>query len=141
MRSVVAALKPVMGGTEVTSFTLFDVHASVEAPVAKNKGLYDVYTYRSGKAARERAGGTLAPDAKSVDLEKVNWDALPGLIRRADKELGVSEPTSHYLDIDPASPFDDYQPTLSVYVSDEYGGAYLRADINGKVLKEYPRNG
>ncbi|MES9507013.1 protein kinase [Streptomyces sp. NPDC000609] len=141
VRSVIAALEPVMGGTEVTSFTLFDVHASVEAPVAKNKGLYDVYTYRSGKAARERAGGTLAPDAKSVDLEKVNWDALPGLIRRADKELGVSEPTSHYLDIDPASPFDGYQPTLSVYVSDEYGGAYLRADINGKVLKEYPRNG
>ncbi|MFE3941812.1 protein kinase [Streptomyces sp. NPDC059118] len=141
VRSVIAALKPVMGGTEVTSFTLFDVHASVEAPVAKNKGLYDVYTYRDGKAARERAGGTLQPDAKSVDLEKVDWDALPGLIRRADKELGVSEPTSHYVDIDPASPFDGYQPTLSVYVSDEYGGAYLRADINGKVLKEYPRNG
>ncbi|MFD7491249.1 protein kinase [Streptomyces sp. NPDC059832] len=140
-RSVIAALKPVMGGTRVTSFSLFDVHASVEAPVAKNKGLYDVYTYRDGKAARERAGGTLQPDAKSVDLEKFNWDALPGLIRRADKELGVAEPTSHYVDIDPASPFDGFQPTLSVYVSDEYGGAYLRADINGKVLKEYPRNG
>ncbi|MCX4733977.1 serine/threonine-protein kinase [Streptomyces sp. NBC_01363] len=140
-RSVIAALKPVMGGTRVTSFSLFDVHASVEAPVAKNKGLYDVYTYRDGKAARERAGGTLQPDAKSVDLEKFNWDALPGLIRRADKELGVAEPTSHYVDIDPASPFDGFQPTLSVYVSDEYGGAYLRADINGKVLKKYPRNG
>lgn len=76
-----------------------------------------------------------------MDLEKVDWDALPGLIRRADKELGVSEPTTHYVDIDPASPFDGYRPTLSVYVSDEYGGAYLRADINGKVLKKYPRNG
>ncbi|MCX5158322.1 protein kinase [Streptomyces sp. NBC_00264] len=140
-RSVVAALKPVMGTTEVTSFTLFDVHASVEAPVAKNKALYDVYTYRDGKAARERAGGTLPSDARSVDLEKVAWDALPGLIRRADKELGVSEPTTHYVDIDPASPFDDFRPTLSIYVSDEYGGAYLRADINGKVLKKYPRNG
>ncbi|MFI5772752.1 protein kinase [Streptomyces sp. NPDC051658] len=140
-RAVIAALKPVMGGTRVTSFSLFDVHASVEAPVAKNKGLYDVYTYRDGKAARERAGGTLQPDAKSVDLEKFDWDALPGLIRRADKELGVAEPTSHYVDIDPASPFDGFQPTLSVYVSDEYGGAYLRADINGKVLKKYPRNG
>ncbi|MFF8914789.1 serine/threonine-protein kinase [Streptomyces sp. NPDC015032] len=140
-RSVIAALEPVMGGTRVTSFTLYDVHASVEAPVAKNKALYDVYTYRDGKAARERAGGTLMPGAKSVDLEKFNWDALPGLIRRADKELGVTEPTSHYVDIDPASPFDGYQPTLSVYVSDEYGGAYLRADINGKVLKKYPRNG
>ncbi|WP_189546596.1 serine/threonine-protein kinase [Streptomyces gelaticus] len=140
-RSVIAALKPVMGGTRVTSFTLYDVHASAEAPVAKNKSLYDVFSYRDGKAARDRAGGTLMSDAKSVDLEKFDWDALPGLIRRADKELGVAEPTSHYVDIDPASPFDGYQPTLSVYVSDEYGGAYLRADINGKVLKKYPRNG
>lgn len=140
-RSVIAALKPVMGSTRVTSFTLFDGHASVEAPVAKNKALYDVFTYQDGKAARERAGGTLISGSRSVDLEKINWDALPGLIRRADKELGVAEPTTHYVDIDPASPFDNYQPTLSVYVSDEYGGAYLRADINGKVLKKNPRNG
>ncbi|MGW9117224.1 protein kinase domain-containing protein [Streptomyces sp. NPDC055663] len=140
-RSVIAALKPVMGTTEVTSFTLYDVHASAEAPIAKNKALYDVFSYRDGKATRDRAGGTLMSGAKSVDLEKFDWDALPGLIRRADKELGVAEPTTHYVDIDPASPFDNYQPTLSVYVSDEYGGAYLRADINGKVLKKYPRNG
>ncbi|MFE7354071.1 protein kinase [Streptomyces sp. NPDC057543] len=140
-RSVIAALKPVMGGTRITSFSLFEEHARVEAPVAKNKNLYDVYAYRDGEATRERAGGTLAPGARSVDLEKFDWDALPGLIRRADKELGVAEPTSHYVDIDAASPFDDYQPTLSVYVSDEYGGAYLRADINGKVLKKYPRSG
>ncbi|AXE76249.1 serine/threonine-protein kinase [Streptomyces atratus] len=140
-RSVIAALKPVMGGSRVTSFSLYEEHARVEAPVRTDKGLYDVYEYRDGEATRERAGGTLMPGAKAVDLDKFAWDALPGLIRRADKELGVTEPTSHYVDIDPASPFDDYQPTLSVYVSDEYGGAYLRADINGKVLKKYPRNG
>ncbi|MCX4799172.1 protein kinase [Streptomyces sp. NBC_01242] len=140
-RSVIAALKPVMGGTRIASFTLFEEHARVEAPVSTNKNLYDVYAYQDGEATRERAGGTLAPGAKSVDLEKIDWDALPGLIRRADKELGVAEPTGHYVDIDAASPFDDYRPTLSVYVSDEYGGAYLRADINGKVLKKYPRNG
>ncbi|MFD9599070.1 protein kinase [Streptomyces sp. NPDC059970] len=140
-RSVIAALKPVMGGSRVTSFSLYEEHARIEAPVKNKKGLYDVYAYRDGEATRERAGGTLMPGAKSVDLDKFDWDALPGLIRRADKELGVTEPTSHYVDIDPASPFDDHQPTLSVYVSDEYGGAYLRADINGKVLKKYPRNG
>ncbi|MGW1430001.1 protein kinase domain-containing protein [Streptomyces sp. NPDC002431] len=139
-RSVIASLKPVMGGTEITSFTLYDVHASAEAPLAKNKALYDVFSYRDGKAVRDRAGGTLMSGAKSVDLLKFDWDALPELIRRADKELGVAEPTTHYVDIDPASPFDDYQPTLSVYVSDEYGGAYLRADIHGKVLKKYPRD-
>ncbi|MDK0517957.1 serine/threonine-protein kinase [Streptomyces sp. ML-6] len=140
VRSVIAALEPVMGGTRITSFTLYEEHASVEAPLRNNKKLYDVYAYRDGRATRERAGGTLMSGARSVDLEKFDWDVLPGLIRRADKELGVAEPTSHYVDIDPASPFDDYQPTISVYVSDEYGGAYLRADVNGKVLRKYPRD-
>ncbi|MFF4084117.1 protein kinase [Streptomyces sp. NPDC001777] len=140
VRSVIAALKPVMGGTRITSFTLHEEHASVEAPLRSNKSLYDVYSYRDGRATRERAGGTLMSGAKSVDLEKFDWDALPGLIRRADKELGVAAPTSHYVDVDPASPFEDYQPTVSVYVSDEYGGAYLRADINGRVLKKSPRD-
>ncbi|MFF2008518.1 protein kinase [Streptomyces sp. NPDC058195] len=140
VRSVIASLKPVMGGTEITSFTLYDVHARAEAPVPKNKALYDVFSYRDGKATRDRAGGTLMSGARAVDLEKFNWDALPGLIRRADKELGITEPTTHYVDIDPASPFENYRPTLSVYVSDEYGGAYLRADMDGKVLKKYPRD-
>ncbi|MER5357405.1 protein kinase [Streptomyces sp. NPDC002785] len=140
-RSVIAALEPVMGGTRVTSFSLYEEHARIEAPVTNNKSLYDVYAYRDGKATRERADGTLMPGAKAVDLEKFDWDALPALMRRADKELGVTKPTGHYVDIDPASPFDDYRPTISVYVLDEYGGAYLRADINGKVLKQYPRGG
>ncbi|MFF8615920.1 protein kinase [Streptomyces sp. NPDC015350] len=139
-RSVIAALEPVMGGTRITSFTLYEEHASVEAPLRSNKNLYDVYAYRDGRATRERAGGTLMSDARAVDLKKFDWDALPGLIRRADKELGVAEPTTHYVDIDPASPFDGYRPTISIYVSDEYGGAYLRADVNGKVLKKYPRD-
>ncbi|MGW1188530.1 protein kinase domain-containing protein [Streptomyces sp. NPDC002559] len=140
VRSVIAALKPVMGGTRITSFTLYEEHASVEAPLRSNKKLYDVYSYRDGRATRERAGGTLMSDARSVDLTKFDWDVLPELIRRADKELGVTEPTTHYVDVDPASPFENYQPTVSVYVSDEYGGAYLRADINGKVLKKSPRD-
>ncbi|MFF2324486.1 MULTISPECIES: protein kinase [unclassified Streptomyces] len=140
-RSVIAALKPVMGGTRVSSFTLFEEHARAEAPVKGDKGLYDVYAYSDGKATRERAGGTLTQNAAPVDLEKFDWDTLPALMRRADKELGVTEPDTHYVIVDPASPFDNGRPTLSVYVSDEYGGAYLRADINGKVLRRYPRNG
>ncbi|MFF9348924.1 protein kinase [Streptomyces sp. NPDC014734] len=138
-RTVIAALKPVTGGSRVTSFTLYEDFARIEAPVKNDKNLYDVYTYQDGGVTRDRAGGTLTSNDKAVDLEKFDWDVLPALIRRADKELGVSKPTTHYVDIDPASPFEGYRPTLSVYVSDEYGGAYLRADVKGKVLKQYPR--
>ncbi|MFF4175826.1 protein kinase [Streptomyces sp. NPDC001750] len=140
-RSVIAALERATGDSRITSFTLYAEFARIEAPVKADKNLYDVYTYRDGKVTRDRAGGTLMPNDKVVDLRKYDWDVLPALIRRADKELGIAEPTSHYVDIDPASPFDGYQPTMSVYVSDEYGGAYLRADVRGKVLKQYPRGG
>ncbi|MFB7914504.1 protein kinase [Streptomyces sp. NPDC056061] len=140
-RTVIAALKRTTGSSRITSFTLYEDFARIEAPVKADKSLYDVYTYRDGKVTRDRAGGTLMPNDKAVDLEKYDWDVMPALIRRADKELGVSEPTTHYVDVDPASPFDDYRPTFSFYVSDEYGGAYLRADVKGKVLKQYPRGG
>lgn len=140
-RSVIAALERVTGDSRVTSFTLYGEFARIEAPVRADKNLYDVYTYRDGEVTRDRAGGTLMPNDRAVDLKKFDWDVLPALIRRADKELGISEPTSHYADVDPASPFDGYRPTLSVYVSDEYGGAYLRADEHGTVLKRYPRGG
>lgn len=138
-RSVIAALARVTGDSRVTSFSLYDDFARIEAPVKADKKLYDVYTYRDGEVTRDRAGGTLMPNDKAVDLEKFAWDVLPALMRRADEELGIASPTTHYVNIDPASPFAGYQPTLSVYVSDEYGGAYLRADVHGKVLKKYPR--
>ncbi|MFI9626123.1 protein kinase [Streptomyces sp. NPDC052042] len=140
-RSVIAALERVTGSSRVTSFTLYEDLARIEAPVKTDANLYDVYTYRDGEVTRDRAGGTLMPKDKAVDLKKFDWDALPALIRRADKELHITKPTNHYVDVDPASPFDGYQPTFSFYVSDEYGGAYLRADVRGTVLARYPRGG
>ncbi|MFE2599354.1 protein kinase [Streptomyces sp. NPDC059396] len=139
-REVIQKLKPVMGSTEVTNFKLYGEYASADAPVAGNKELYDTYDYRDGRTTK-RAGGTLSTDDGTVDLMSINWDALPALLSRADKDLGVDKPTYTYVIVEGAWTFADGEPTLLVYVADDYGGAFLAADISGKVLETHPRKG
>ncbi|WP_446039256.1 serine/threonine-protein kinase [Streptomyces sp. SID1121] len=139
VKKVIAALDPVMGGTEATSFTVHEQFASAEALVKGEEKLFDRYEYRDGAATRLGPGRELVSGEGSIDLMSFDWDRIPELLRKADNDLGVRKPTSHYLIVEPAWVFADDQPVLLVYVSDEYGGAYLAADRKGKVLKTYPR--
>ncbi|MFE3143055.1 serine/threonine-protein kinase [Streptomyces scopuliridis] len=140
IRSVIAGLKPVMGGTDVNRFVVYDDYASAEAPVPDDKRLYDTFQYRDGEATRQGAGGTLTSGKRTVDLTSFDWDALPGLLRTAESDLGVDKPTSRYVIVDPAWVFADDQPVLLVYVMDDYGAAYLAASRSGKVLDSVPRD-
>ncbi|MEW2071515.1 serine/threonine-protein kinase [Streptomyces sp. NPDC007346] len=138
-REAIAALKPLMGGTEVTDFTLYDEHASAQAPLKSNSRLYDRFSYRDGQAKNDDMGGTLMAGDKPVDLESVDWDALPALLRTARTTLNVPDPDNSYVIVDPSSPFHGDRPVLRVYVSDKYGGAYLTAHLDGRVIEKNPR--
>ncbi|MYZ39117.1 MULTISPECIES: serine/threonine-protein kinase [unclassified Streptomyces] len=139
VRAVIGKLKPVMGGTEVSKFSLYSDHASADALIAGSKELYDSFDYRDGQVTKRDMGGTLPDGEGTVDLLSFDWDALPGLFSKAEKDLGVDKPTNRYIFIDPSWAFADDQPVLLVYLSDNYGGAYLAADRSGKVLKKYAR--
>ncbi|MFF7628780.1 serine/threonine-protein kinase [Streptomyces cyaneofuscatus] len=138
-RQAIAALKPLMGGTKVTDFTLYGEHASAQAPLKSNSRLYDRFSYRDGQAKNDDMGGTLMSGDKVVDLNAVDWDALPALLRTARTSLNIPEPESSYVIVDPSSPFHDDRPVLRVYVSDSYGGAYLTAELDGRVIEKNPR--
>ncbi|MFD3411062.1 serine/threonine-protein kinase [Streptomyces cyaneofuscatus] len=138
-RQAVAALKPLMGGTKVTDFTLYGEHASAQAPLKSNSRLYDRFSYRDGRAKNDDMGGTLMSGDKAVDLDAVDWDALPALLRTARTSLNIPEPESSYVIVDPSSPFHGDRPVLRVYVSDKYGGAYLTAELDGRVIEKNPR--
>ncbi|MFD3736546.1 protein kinase [Streptomyces sp. NPDC058629] len=138
-RQAIAALKPLMGGTKVTDFTLYGEHASAQAPLKFNSRLYDRFSYRDGQAKKDDMGGTLMSGDKAVDLDSVDWDALPALLRTARTSLDIPEPESSYVIVDPSSPFHDDRPVLRVYVSDKYGGAYLTAHLDGRVIEKSPR--
>ncbi|MFJ9636266.1 serine/threonine-protein kinase [Streptomyces sp. NPDC101178] len=138
-RQAIAALKPLMGGTKVTDFTLYGEHASAQAPLKSNSLLYDRFSYRDGQAKNDDMGGTLMSGDKAVDLDSVDWDTLPALLRTARTSLNIPDPESSYVILDPSSPFHGDRPVLRVYVSDNYGGAFLTAGLDGRVIEKNPR--
>lgn len=135
-RSVVTAMSEVMGGTKVSDMTIYATYAMATAPTTAVKNGFDDFEYRNGKASR-RGADTVDADRAVVDLNKVNWDALPALWDRAAKDLGVPKPTMRYIIIDTG--LIDHVPAFKLYLADEYSGAYLLANLEGKVLKLYPR--
>ncbi|WP_457784582.1 protein kinase domain-containing protein [Streptomyces griseus] len=138
-RAAIKALKPLMGGTKVTDFTLYGEHASAEAPLKSNAALYDRFSYRDGRAENDDMGGTLTSGSATIDLNSVDWDVLPALLKTAEKTLNVDEPESRYVIVDPSSPFHEDRPVLRVYVSDSHGGAFLTAELDGRVIEKNPR--
>ncbi|MEW2060111.1 protein kinase [Streptomyces sp. NPDC007002] len=138
-RTAIEALKPLMGGTKVTDFTLYREHASAEAPLKSNAALYDSFSYRDGRAENDGMGGTLMSGSTTVDLDSVDWDALPALLKTAEGTLNIDEPESSYVIVDPSSPFHDDRPVLRVYVTDSHGGAFLTAELDGRVIEKNPR--
>ncbi|WP_408993882.1 protein kinase domain-containing protein [Streptomyces sp. 1268] len=138
-RTAIDALKPLMGGTKVTDFTLYGEHASAEAPLKSNSALYDRFSYRDGRAKNDDMGGTLTSGSTTIDLNSVDWDALPALLKTAEKTLNVDDPESSYVIVDPSSPFHNDRPVVRVYVSDSHGGAFLTAGLDGRVIEKNPR--
>ncbi|MFI6739590.1 serine/threonine-protein kinase [Nonomuraea sp. NPDC050451] len=137
MRALIAKIKTELGGTKVVRMTVYPTYASIEAPVKDNKALYDTYFYRDGAITKSSAGGKMK-GTPFVDLQKYNWDALPALLKKANKDLGVAKPTSRYLIVDPDYVFTNPRQVLLVYASDDYGSGYLVANLQGKVVRTYP---
>ncbi|WP_051773001.1 serine/threonine-protein kinase [Saccharothrix sp. NRRL B-16314] len=136
-RKAAGALGEAMGGTKVSELTLWPDRASAVAPTAAVAHGFDDFEYKGGKATRQGPDGVDA-DRAVLDLNEVNWDALPALFDRATAELGVPQPTMRYLIVD-IDIIDD-TPSMRVYLIDDYGGAYLEANLKGEVQKAYPRD-
>jgi serine/threonine protein kinase len=137
IRTLISDLDQLTKGSRIVRLTAYPTYAAIEAVKTSDHTLYDQYTYRNGKAAFQGPGGTLDKNQNTIDPHTVNWDALPNLITLADSELNVPNPTIHYIILD--SDIINQQPQLFVYVSDDYGGGYLRADLTGKVTRKVPR--
>ncbi|WP_459112789.1 serine/threonine-protein kinase [Streptomyces sp. MS191] len=140
IKNAVAKLKPVMGGTKVTRFVVYPEYVLAEALVEGSTKRYDSFSYRGGDVAvKEGSGGTVMSGTVAVDLADFDWDAVPALMKRADKELGVKNPTSRYLVVNTPSTIFKTGAGMSVYLSDDYGSGYLKADPKGKVIAAYPQ--
>ncbi|WP_204249166.1 serine/threonine-protein kinase [Nocardia arizonensis] len=138
MRAAVTALEKASGGKDFTEATFYPTFVNAEAPVRDQPKLYDEFVYRNGTATRKGAGGELT-DTATITLSSINWDIVPGLFATANEKLGVPKPTLRYVIVNPAWTFNDGRPTLLVYLTDDYGGAYLAANPDGSIVTMYPR--
>ncbi|MET7771160.1 serine/threonine-protein kinase [Nocardia sp. NPDC005366] len=139
MRQAVTALEKVSGGTAFTEVTFYPTFVNASAPVRNQPTVYDEYVYRNGGASRKGAGGELDKDSVTIQLSSINWDVVPGLFDTANEKLGIPKPTLRYVIVDPAWTFNDDRPTLLVYLTDDYGGAYLAANLDGSIVTMFPR--
>ncbi|WP_280681552.1 serine/threonine-protein kinase [Kitasatospora sp. MAA19] len=137
-RSVIQAMGPKMGGTQVVEFWLAADNAYSRAPAPGDPRLYDKFSYRDGKPSRDpNGGGTMSSRDKAVDLNAVDWNKLPGLLQRAYTTLGIAHPTDEYVVVQ----YDTFNPgpAVLVYVKDASGSAYLSADFQGTVQRTQVR--
>lgn len=135
-KEAVRVLRAATGGTKVLRASFHDTHISAQTPLADDPKRYDRISYHPSNDAEPSVspGGMIT--GETVDISEVNWSALPGLWRRAEQELNVDKPKNRYLIVDRLLRSG---PEVRLYLSDDYGGGYLAANADGKVIRVSPR--
>ncbi|WP_328929205.1 serine/threonine protein kinase [Streptomyces sp. NBC_00190] len=136
IRTALAALKQQTGTTTFVDLRIYDEYVLASVPTAPGARTVDSWQYRDGGATRTGPAGTVKDRAPLIDMAKVEWDTLPALLEQAKQDLGVANPSSRYVIVDPW--MMDQSPSIRTYLSDEYGqGGYVLAGTDGKVRKVY----
>ncbi|MEU6878872.1 protein kinase [Streptomyces sp. NPDC046712] len=139
IRVAVKELKAAAGTDQVGRFVVYPEYVSAEMMVKGSKTRYESYSYRVGEGVSQTSmKGTLMGGDLPVGLDTYDWDVLPALIARAEKELNVKEPTTRYLLIRQPNDLFDREAGIAVYIGDEYDSGYLDADRKGKVTRVMP---
>ncbi|MFF0968866.1 serine/threonine-protein kinase [Streptomyces sp. NPDC003703] len=142
IRSAVQALKTATGTDRMSSFVVYSDHASASVMVAGSKTRYDNWTYRPGEGARKGIiSGTVTPLESPFDIDDLDWDAVPALLKRADQVLNVKEVSSRYVDVRAPNPTWDTPLGMAVYLSNKYHeSGYLEATARGRVTRTMPND-
>ncbi|MFC8625855.1 serine/threonine-protein kinase [Streptomyces anulatus] len=137
-RRVLKKMEAVTGGTKVLpSFGLRRDRASgntlLHEEIVPGKKMFDNFSYEDGQGTLQGAEGILKGH-HLLDLDRVDWDALPRLLRIAQTELGVLELNPD----DSRVTFDWYegQAAMLIYVSGEYqtSGLLITA-FDGRIIR------
>ncbi|MEU6347446.1 serine/threonine-protein kinase [Streptomyces sp. NPDC046977] len=131
--SMVDVVRDFSGGTKVLELTLYPDFATFEAPTKSDKTISDSSIYRDGQIGEWGSGGTIHADDVLIDLATINWNALPTLMKRAEKDCGVAKPENIYLVV--RSELIGGERYMSVYRTDDHRTCYVQATLQGKVTR------
>ncbi|MFB7454871.1 protein kinase [Streptomyces sp. NPDC056194] len=140
IRTALKALKEATGTNQVCDLTVYPEYVSAQVMVKGSKSRYDNWTYRPGSGAEKGIiSGSVGPMDSPFSTDEFNWDVLPALLKRADKELNVKDISTRYLLVTGDDPTFGDPKHMSVYVSNAYTqGGRIEADPTGKVTKVMP---
>ncbi|MWA02856.1 protein kinase [Actinomadura sp. LD22] len=139
VRDVIKKFEAASGAKQFAGMTVYEDRATADAPVRGRRAAFDNYTYEKGADAAVKGRPSIGiTDNATVNLNGFNWDALPALMSRAARTLKVPKPTNKYVIIKASWTFNGDRPTMMVYFTDDYGGGYLAANAQGKVVTTVP---
>ncbi|MHC5700950.1 serine/threonine-protein kinase [Streptomyces tirandamycinicus] len=139
IRTAVKEIKAATGTDRAADFSVYPDYVSAEIMLKGSETKYDSYTYRPGQGVQKGIiSGSLIGGDRPFSLDDFDWDVLPALLKRAEKDLNVKQPTMRYVLV---SPPDDTFGTplgLAVYRVDDHVVGFLEADLKGKVTRVEP---
>jgi serine/threonine protein kinase len=138
-RTVIASAAKAAGSSKFVEITIFDDgHAVFDIVKKDDPGAYDSWMYRNGKTAFWTPGSALG-DKKTFQADKINWDALPAIIKDGRSTLNVKNPTTSYVIANADSDDTPNNLQLDFYLSSDYYSGYLHCDATGKIVERYPQ--
>ncbi|MCF1646610.1 serine/threonine protein kinase, partial [Streptomyces indiaensis] len=139
IRTAVKEIKAATGTDRASDLTVYPGYVSAEIMVKGSDTKYDSYTYRPGEGVRKGIiSSALIGGERPFRLGDFDWDVLPPLLKRAEKDLNVKRPTMRYVLVRPADDTFGTPLGLAVYLADEHVTGYLEADLKGKVTRVMP---
>ncbi|MFJ8085726.1 serine/threonine-protein kinase [Streptomyces sp. NPDC096205] len=139
IRTAVKEIKAATGTDRACDFSVYPEYVSAEIMVKGSDTKYDSYTYRPGEGVQKGIiSDSIIGGERPFHLDDFDWDVLPALLERAEKDLNVPQPTMRYVLVRPPDDTFDTPLALAVYLTDEYDAGYLEADLKGKVTRVMP---
>ncbi|MEV7286339.1 serine/threonine-protein kinase [Streptomyces sp. NPDC093252] len=140
IRTALAALKKATGTDQMSSLSVYPEYVSADVMVKGSKSRYESWSYRPGEGATKGIiNGSVGAMDSPFDVDAFDWDAVPALFERAEKELNVKDVTSRYLAVNGDDPtFGDPKHMAAYLINDYSQSGYLTADPDGKVIDVYP---
>ncbi|GGY07909.1 serine/threonine-protein kinase [Streptomyces anandii] len=139
IRRAVKEIKAATGTDRACDLTVYPNYVSAEIMIKGSDTKYDSYTYRPGQGVQKGIiSSALIGGERPFSLDDFNWDVLPALLKRAERDLNVKRPTMRYVLVRPADTTFSTPLELAVYLADDHVTGYLNADLKGKVTRVMP---
>ncbi|MFJ8996134.1 serine/threonine-protein kinase [Streptomyces sp. NPDC102279] len=139
IRTAVRAIEVATGTDRACDLTVYENYVSADIMVKGSETKYDSYTYRPGQGVEKGIiSSALTGGKRPFSLGAFDWDVVPALLKRAQKDLNVSRPTMRYVLVRPADDTFGTPLGLAVYRVDDHVTGYLTADLKGKVTRVLP---